>query len=106
MGPLFSLLLIVVLALCATLVCFVAAVFFLPARRAALASITAVLGGGVGVVLAAVATIPFVGTGQTLSSGAAVMAYLGAPACGGVFGGIAAVVFYLRRTPKRGEHAL
>jgi hypothetical protein len=105
MGPLFSFALASALGVCVTVACFVGAVFFLPVRRAAVVAIIATLGGGGGVVFAAVAAVPFVGFGQTFSSAGAVVAYVVALACGGVLGGAAAAVFYLRRTATRGKHA-
>jgi hypothetical protein len=104
MGPLFSFALAAALGICVTVVCFAGAVFFLPVRRAAAVAIIATLGAGVGVVLAAVAAVPFVGIGQTLSSAGAA-AYLVALGCGGVLCGVVAAVCYLRLAPTRGKHA-
>jgi len=106
MGPLLSLALVAVLGICATLLCFVGAIFFLPARRAAVTAVLATVGGGVGIVLSAIAAVPFVGIGQSLHSRSAVIAYFGALAFGGVVGGIAAVSFYLRHKANRAEHAI
>jgi hypothetical protein len=105
MGPLFSFALSAALGICVTAVCFIGAVFFLPVRRAAVLAIISTIGGGVGVVLAAVAAVPFVGIGQTLSSAGAVVVYLVALGCGGFLGAVAAAVCYLRLAPGRGKHA-
>jgi len=102
MGPLFSIALAAALGLSVALVLFVCAVFFLPARRAALVAISATLGGGIGVVVAAIAAIPFVGIGQTFGSNRAVVAYLLALGIGGALGCVTAAVGCLR---FRGAHA-
>jgi hypothetical protein len=105
MGPLFSFALAAALGICVALVCFAGAVFFLPVRRAAVVAVIATLGGGVGVVVAAVAAVPFVGIGETLSTAGAVVAYLAALGLGGVLGAVTAAAFYLRLAPGRGKHA-
>lgn len=104
MGPLFSLALLAALAVCVTLVCFVCAVIFLPVRRAAVIAMIATVGGAVGMIIAALAPIPFVGVGQTITSAGGVVAYLVGLGAGGVLGGVAAAVVYLRLAPRQGKH--
>ena len=105
MGPLFSLALVAALGVFVTMTCFVCAVVFLPVRRAAVVAVVATTGGGIGVVVAAVAAIPFAGIGQTLSSGTAVVAYLLALGCGGLLGGVSAALGYLRHARECEQHA-
>ena len=68
MGPLFSFALAAGLGICVTVACFVSAVFFLSARRAAMLAVISTLGGGVGVVVAALMAVPLVGVGETLNT--------------------------------------
>jgi hypothetical protein len=105
MGPLFSGAIVGGWGLCIAVLCFVAARFFLPARRAAVAAVAGAAGAGVGVCIAILVAIPFVGVGYTLSSHTAVVAYLMALGLGGIVGAIGAAALYVRAVCRRSEHA-
>jgi hypothetical protein len=104
MGPLFSGAVVIVLGGCLAAAIFVFAIFFLPFRRAALVGVLGSLGTGVGAIAAAVAAIPVVGIGPTLT-GTGLLAYLLTLGVGALLGGLAAVLGYVRVSRGREKHA-
>lgn len=104
MGPLFSGAVVIVLGGCLAAAIFVFAIFFLPFRRAALVGVLGSLGTGVGAIAAAVAAIPVVGIGSTLT-GTGLLAYLLTLGVGALLGGLAAVLGYVRVSRRREKHA-
>jgi hypothetical protein len=101
MGPLFSALTVGTLGALVLAAIFAGSLIFLPARKAFMVSVSAVFGAGVGIVVAALAAIPFVGIGGYLQSFGAVAAYLATLAGGGVIAGVLSARAYLRLRHRR-----
>jgi hypothetical protein len=105
MGPLFSAIAVATVGLVVFLVIFIAARLVLPTRRVALLSFIACLGGGVGVAIAVVAAVPFVGVGEPLKSSGAVVGYLSALFISGVLGSALSSWAFLQHKNGGGSRA-
>ncbi len=84
MGPLFSAMLLALLAGAGFALLFPAGWIFLPARRAALLAIVAILAGGAGAVLGAIAAAAVLGGPATLHARSDVLFLLASMGGGGV----------------------
>jgi len=87
MGPLFSLLLLVLAVVALATITFFVALLFQPLKWAFCSSVVFVVGSAAGVVLSGALSLLVVGFGATLTSPSQLIAYLSSLALGGLLGG-------------------
>lgn len=87
MGPLFSILLVILAISAVTMVAFIVAVLFQPSVWAIRSAIVFVIGAISGVALSGALSILVIGVGATLTSSLQVFTYLSSLAFGGFLGG-------------------
>ena len=96
MGPLFSLLLVILAVAILVVLTFFVALFFQPLAWAIRSVAVFVVGAAVGVVLSGALSLLVVGVGGTFASSSQVVAYLSSLAFGGLLGGSLLLWLFIR----------